>query len=234
LFSDRKSKRRLQKKAGLTILVATSSCGKKEKQMKEPTLRQREVLTFIVEYIHSHSYPPTIREVADYFAISVKGAYDHMAALKRKGLIKFGDKRSRTMEVVCSGEEREYLGIVDVPVLGVVAAGRPILAEENWNGTIPVHSSFLKKNRRYFALKVRGDSMKDAGIFDKDTALIQKQHTARNGDIVVAVVGEAVTLKRFFRETDWIRLQPENAAHDPIYSQDVRILGKLAYVIRAC
>lgn len=202
--------------------------------MKELTLRQREVLTFIAEYIHSHSYPPTIREVADYFAISVKGAYDHVSALKRKGRIKVGNKQSRTMELVDFKGDREYLGIVEIPLLGVVAAGRPILAEENWDGSIPVHSSFLKKNRQYFALKVRGDSMKDAGILDKDTALIQKQNTARNGDIVVAVVEEAVTLKRFFRETNRIRLQPENAAHNPIYSQDVRVLGKLAYVIRAC
>ncbi|MDR1143614.1 MAG: transcriptional repressor LexA [Spirochaetaceae bacterium] len=202
--------------------------------MKELTLRQREVLTFIAEYIHSHSYPPTIREVAEYFAISVKGAYDHVSALKRKGRIKVGNKQSRTMELVDFKGDREYLGIVEIPLLGVVAAGRPILAEENWDGSIPVHSSFLKKNRQYFALKVRGDSMKDAGILDKDTALIQKQNTARNGDIVVAVVEEAVTLKRFFRETNRIRLQPENAAHNPIYSQDVRVLGKLAYVIRAC
>jgi repressor LexA len=209
--------------------------GKKEKRMKEPTLRQREVLTFIAGYIHSHSYPPTIREVADHFAISVKGAYDHVAALKRKGRIKVGDNRSRTMEVVHFQGDGDYPGIVEIPLLGVVAAGRPILAEENWDGTIPVHSSFLKKNRQYFALKVRGNSMKDAGIFDKDTALIQKQNTARNGDIVVALVDdEKVTLKRFFRETNRIRLQPENAAHSPIYSQDVRILGKLAYVIRAC
>jgi repressor LexA len=203
--------------------------------MKEPTQRQREVLTFIAEYIHSHSYPPTIREVADHFAISVKGAYDHVAALKRKGRIKLGeDKRSRTMELVRTDGDREYFGIVDIPILGVVAAGRPILAEENWDGSIPVHASFLKKNRQYFALKVRGDSMKDAGILDKDTALIQKQNTARNGDIVVAVVDEAVTLKRFFKETNRIRLQPENTAYNPIYSRDVRILGKLAYVIRAC
>jgi repressor LexA len=116
----------------------------------------------------------------------------------------------------------------------VVAAGKPILAEENWDGAIPVHSSFLKKNRQYFALKVRGNSMKDAGILDKDTALIQKQNTAKNGDIVVAVVDEAVTLKRFFKEANRIRLQPENPEYNPIYSQDVRVLGKLAYVIRAC
>jgi repressor LexA len=201
--------------------------------MKEPTRRQREVLTFIIDFIHSHSYPPTIREIAEYFSVSVKGAYDHVTALKRKGKLKFEDKRSRAMEVVRTSEEWEYNNMVNIPILGVVAAGRPILAEENWDGNIPVHSSFLKKNRQYFALKVRGDSMTGAGILEKDTALFQKQNTAKNGDIVVAVVDEKVTIKRFFKETNRIRLQPENPAHNPIYSQDVRVLGKLAYVIRA-
>ena len=202
--------------------------------MKEPTQRQREVLTYIIEFIHSHSYPPTIREIAENFSISVKGAYDHVSALKRKGKLKFEDKRSRTLEVVRTGEEWEYNNMVNVPLLGVVAAGRPILAEENWEGTIPIHSSFLKKNRQYFALKVKGDSMKDAGILEKDTALIQKQKTANNGDVVVAIVDDKVTIKRFFKEANRIRLQPENSTHNPIYSQDVRVLGKLAYIIRAC
>jgi repressor LexA len=207
----------------------------KEETMKEPTQRQREVLNFITTYIRSHSYPPTIREVAEFFSISVKGAYDHVSALRRKGKIRIGDKRSRTMEVIRPrGEEPDYEGVVAVPILGVVAAGRPILAEENWDGSVPVHGSLLKKNRQYFALRVKGDSMKDAGILDRDTALILKQNIARNGDIVVAVVDEAVTLKRFFRENSRIRLQPENAAYSPIYSQDVRVLGKLAYIIRAC
>ena len=202
--------------------------------MKEPTKRQREVLAFIIEFINSHSYPPTIREIADHFSISVKGAYDHVSALKRKNKLKFEDKRSRTMEVVRTGEEWEYNNVINIPILGVVAAGRPILAEENWDGTVPIHSSLLKKNRQYFALRVKGDSMKDAGILEKDMALIQKQINAKNGDIVVAVVDDKVTIKRYFKEANRVRLQPENPAHNPIYSQDVRVLGKLAYIIRAC
>ena len=138
------------------------------------------------------------------------------------------------MEVVRTGEEWEYNNVVNVPILGVVAAGRPILADENWDGAVPVHSTLLKKNRQYFALRVKGDSMKDAGILEKDTALIQKQNTAKNGDIVVAVVDDKVTIKRFFKEANRVRLQPENPSHNPIYSQDVRVLGKLAYIIRAC
>jgi repressor LexA len=202
--------------------------------MKEPTPRQREVLDFISGYIRNHSYPPTIREIAEHFSMSVKGAYDHISALKKKGRIKLGDKRSRTLEVVHTEGDLEYEGFVAIPILGVVAAGKPILAEENWDGTLPIHTSFLKKNKQYFALKVKGDSMKDAGILDSDITLIQKQNTARNGEIVVAVVDEAVTLKRFFKEAARVRLQPENAAYNPIYSRDVRVLGKLAYVIRSC
>lgn len=202
--------------------------------MKEPTQRQKEVLSFISDFVREHSYPPTIREVADHFEISVKGAYDHVMALKKKGKLRLSDKRSRTMEVVRPEGEREMDGCTLVPVLGVVPAGRPVLAEENFDGAVPIHNSFLKKNRQYFGLKVKGESMQGAGIFDKDLAVVQKQNTAKDGDIVVAVVDDAVTLKRFFKESNRVKLQPENPDFQPIYSQDVKVLGKLAYVIRAC
>jgi repressor LexA len=202
--------------------------------MKEPTQRQKEVLSFISDFVREHSYPPTIREVADHFEISVKGAYDHVMALKKKGKLRLSDKRSRTMEVVRPEGEREMDGCTLVPVLGVVPAGRPVLAEENFDGAVPIHNSFLKKNRQYFGLKVKGESMQGAGIFDKDLAVVQKQNTAKDGDNVVAVVDDAVTLKRFFKESNRVKLQPENPDFQPIYSQDVKVLGKLAYVIRAC
>jgi repressor LexA len=199
--------------------------------MKELTQRQKEVLSFVAEYINAHSYPPTIREIADYFFISVKGAHDHVTALKKKGCLKQTGKRSRTMELVKTGGDED--GIVEIPLLGTVAAGQPILAEENWDGSIVMHGSMLKRNRKYFALKVRGDSMLGAGIMDGDTAVIEKQNTVRNGEIAVAVVDEAVTLKRFFRESTRVRLQAENPAYSPIYSQHVKILGRLARIIRS-
>jgi repressor LexA len=121
---------------------------------------------------------------------------------------------------------------VEIPLLGSVAAGFPILAEENWDGSIPMHRSVLKKNRQYFALKIRGDSMEEAGIMDGDTAVIEKQDTVPNGTIVVAVVDEAVTLKRFYKESNRIRLEPANPKYLPIYSQDVRILGRLFHLFR--
>ena len=201
--------------------------------MKELTKRQKEVLVFIAAYIRNHSYPPTIRDIAEHFSISVKGAYDHITALKRKNCLKQDSQRSRTMELVRSTKVDEDLGTVTkVPIVGTVAAGTPIFTEENWEGTITLHQSMLKKNRTYFAVKVRGDSMSGAGIMDGDTAIIEKLSVVRNGEIVVAVVDDAVTLKRFYRENTRIKLQAENPAYKPIYCQDVRILGRLAQIVR--
>jgi repressor LexA len=200
--------------------------------MKELTERQKEILSFIAEHINVHLYPPTIREIADHYGMSVKGAHDHVMALKRKGAIKKDDRRPRTMELVRSKEEEGMASFTEIPLLGTVAAGIPILSEENWEGTVTMHRSMLKKNKKYFAVKVRGDSMSGAGIMDGDTAVIEKQSVVRNGEIAVAVVDEAVTLKRFFKETSRIKLLAENPAYKPIYCRDVRILGRLSRIIR--
>ena len=199
--------------------------------MKELTERQREILQFISTYIRRHSFPPTIREIGQHFEISVKGAHDHVIALKRKGHIR-ADSRSRTMELI-HPDTRDRSAVVDVPILGPVAAGSPIMAEENWDGAVPVHESLLKKNAEYFALRVRGDSMEGAGIMDGDLAIVERRDTAENGEIVVAMVNEAMTLKRFFREKTRIRLQPENENYKPIYTQDMRMLGRLAQIVRS-
>ena len=199
--------------------------------MKEPTKRQKEVLDFIAGYINTHTYPPTIREVADFFSISVKGAHDHLAALRKKGLLKQGDKKSRTMELVRVNDEED---IAEIPILGSVAAGRPILAIENMDGSIKMHRSFLKNTGKYFALRVKGDSMQDAGIVDGDIAIIEQQNTIRNGEIAVVMLDEAVTLKTFYRESARIKLQPENSKYSPIYcSKDVRVLGRLTNIFRS-
>jgi len=200
--------------------------------MKELTKRQKEVLSFIANHINKHSYPPTIREIAEHFSISVKGAYDHIAALKRKNCLKQDGNRSRTMALTETKEDENSKMLLKIPVVGTVAAGVPILAEENWEGTLTLHKPSLKKNRVYFAVKVRGDSMQGAGIMDGDMAVIEKQNVAANGEIVVAVVDDAVTLKRFFKESSRIKLQAENPDYRPIYCQEVRILGRLAQIIR--
>jgi repressor LexA len=199
--------------------------------MKELTDRQREVLTFISKFIDSHAYPPTIREIADHFEISIKGAHDHVLALKKKGYVK-SDNRSRTLEIIKrDGDDDD--AVVKVPILGPVAAGLPILAEENWDGVIPVHRTLLRKGSHYFALKVRGDSMEGAGILDGDMAIIEQRNAVENGEIVVAMINDATTLKRYYREKNRIRLQPENENYKPIYSQDVRLLGRVATIIRS-
>ncbi|MDR2516969.1 MAG: transcriptional repressor LexA [Spirochaetaceae bacterium] len=199
--------------------------------MKELTERQREVLGFITKYIRVHYFPPTIREIGLHFSISIKGAHDHVNSLKRKGYIR-ADSRSRTMELV-HRDTRDRGTVVEVPILGPVAAGSPIMAEENWDGVAPVHESLLKKNAEYFALRVRGDSMEGAGIMDGDLAIIERRDTAENGEIVVAMVNEAMTLKRFFREKNRVRLQPESEKYKPIYTQDMRMLGRLAQIVRS-
>jgi repressor LexA len=202
--------------------------------MKELTKRQKEVLSFIAGYIKAHSYPPTIRDIAEHFSISVKGAYDHVTALKRKNCLKHDGKRSRTMELVHSKVDEDLGTIVKIPIVGTVAAGAPILSEENWEGTISLHQSVLKKNRVYFAVRVRGDSMSGVGIMDGDLAIIEKLTVVKNGEIALAVVGDdnAVTLKRFYKEKNRIRLQAENPKYPPIYSRDVRLEGRLAQIVR--
>lgn len=199
--------------------------------MKELTQRQKEVLTFIAKFRSAHSYPPTIREIADHYSISVKGAHDHITALKKKGHLTLVEKRPRTIELMGAGSE-ETSELAEIPVLGTVAAGVPILAEENFDGTVKIHRLMLKKNKKYFALKVKGDSMSGAGILDGDTAIIERQSSVNNGEIAVAVVEDAVTLKRIYRESSRIKLQAENPAYKPIYSRDTKILGRLTTIIR--
>jgi repressor LexA len=202
--------------------------------MKELTARQRDVLRFITNFIQNYTYPPTIREIGSHFDISAKGAYDHVDALRRKGFIRMGDRRSRTIEIVKT-EQIVDSPVVDVPLLGMVAAGKPILSEENREGSVHLHNSLLKKGVQYFALKVRGDSMNGADILEGDIAVIEKREYAENGEIVVALVNEGLTLKRYFKEPNRVRLEPEsdNPANKPIYTQDARIEGRLAHIIRS-
>jgi repressor LexA len=198
--------------------------------MKEITKRQKEVLDYIKTYISEHKFPPTIREISEFFSISVKGAYDHVKALERKEYIRCDTNRSRSIEVL--DPEFGDDAMAQVPVLGNVAAGIPLFAEENFEGTVSVPSN-LVRGKKGFALNVRGDSMRDAGIIDGDLAVFTHQPVADNGDIVVAMVDDAVTLKRFFKEKNRVKLQAENPDYPPIYTQDVRILGKLIHLVRS-
>jgi repressor LexA len=203
--------------------------------MKELTKRQKEVLTFITGYIKKHSYPPTIRDIADHFGMSVKGAYDHVAALRRKNYLKQNDNRSRTMELVQAKVDEDLGTAAKIPIVGTVAAGIPILSEENIEGFITLDQSALKKNRTYFAVRVRGDSMSGAGIMDGDLAIIEKRHIVENGEIAVAVVDDAFTLKHFYKiENHRIKLVAENPKYKPmiINGEHVRLEGRLVQIIR--
>jgi repressor LexA len=200
--------------------------------MKGLTQRQKQVLEFIKHYIRTFRYPPTIREVAEHLQISVKGAYDHLKALQKKEVIKCNLNRSRAIKLIGDNEIYEGAGFQNVPILGAVAAGKPLFAEENMEGFVQVPPGMLAKGK-YFALRVKGDSMKDVGIFDGDLTLIRHQANAENGDIVVALVDEAVALKRFFLEKNRVALRSENPAYPPIYTQNMRVLGRLQFLLRS-
>lgn len=198
--------------------------------MKELTKRQAEILKFLSDYIEKNSFPPTVRETAKAFEISIKGAYDHIKALEKKGVIKLQENRSRAIEILSRKANEE--NVAEIPILGTIAAGNPIFAEENWLGTVRIPAEMVR-TRTCFALKIQGDSMRDAGINQGDLAIIEQRQTAENGEIIAALIDDSATLKRFFKENNRIRLQAENPDYAPIYTQDVRILGKLRAIIRS-
>ena len=201
--------------------------------MQGLTLRQREVLEFINGFIGRRKYPPTVRELAGHFAISVRGASDHLKALGKKGFIRGGEGRSRAIEVLDSGTPEPPRELVRVPLLGAVAAGAPVLAEENFEGTVEVPAALLGSGE-HFALRVRGESMQEAGILDGDVAVLRRQQDANNGNIVAVMIDQEATLKRFFREANRVRLQPanRNPAFRTIFTRNLRILGRLRLVQR--
>ncbi|MBQ7906330.1 MAG: repressor LexA [Spirochaetaceae bacterium] len=199
--------------------------------MKELTSRQREILQFISDYIENNSFPPTVRETAAHFSVSIKAIQDHFTALSKKGYLFKDEKRSRSLKVLGNVNKKTKEGY-KIPVLGSVAAGKPIFCEENYEDTIYLSEPFIKPGNSYFALHVRGTSMINAGINDGDLAIIKQQSTANDGDIIVAIIDDSVTLKRFYKESTRIRLQAENPEFNPIYSQDVKVLGKLSHIIR--
>ncbi len=195
--------------------------------MKQMTSRQKEIYDFLEAFIEREGYSPSIREVAGHFGISAMGARDHLLALEKKGYIQSGSNTSRSFVLSRSKTEE----VLEIPILGHVAAGQPLLAEENLNGSVKLPSALFSHNS-LFALYVEGDSMINAGIFEGDLAIFHQQEQVENGEIVVAMVEEAVTLKRFYREKSRVRLQAENPEYSPIYASDIRILGRLVHLIR--
>jgi len=195
--------------------------------MKPLTKRQQEVLSFLEQFRDQKGYAPTVREAADHFDISVKAAHDHFRALEKKGAIQSAEGKPRAIDI-CSSPREE---LIEIPVLGPIAAGSPIFAEENKDYSLKLPVSQFGRGK-YFGLHVQGDSMVNAGILDGDLVILRHQATAENGEIVVAQIEEGYTLKRFFKEKNRVRLVAENPAYPNMFSNDVRILGKLVHLVR--
>ncbi|MCQ2573436.1 MAG: transcriptional repressor LexA [Treponema sp.] len=200
--------------------------------MKGITDRQKEVLTFIASYQEENSYPPTVREISEHFNISLRAVQDHLTALQKKGYLSQTQKRSRSIRVLDDNAVEPKLFVGKVPLLGTVAAGKPLLSEENLDGYVNLTEPFVRPGKSYFALRVRGTSMINAGILEGDLAVVEQASVAADGQIVVAVIDDAITLKRYYKESDKIRLQPENPDFQPIYCTDVRIVGILSNIVR--
>ena len=193
------------------------------------------MLDYIERETSSTGVPPSIRQIGAALGISsTNGVRLHLQALQKKGYIRRSQRTSRgivSLNRLSNAVSPSCSTTVDIPILGRVAAGMPIMAAENREGSLTLDASLIK-NQESFALKVNGDSMIDAGILDGDIVVVRLQQGADNGDIVVALMGEEATVKRFYREKDKIRLQPENPTMEPIYSTDVDICGKVIALVR--
>jgi repressor LexA len=201
---------------------------------RELTKRQQEILDYVRAEVHRCGYPPSVREIGVAVGLSSSSTvHSHLAALESKGFIRRDPSKPRALEVLDFREtERgiDYGSVRAVPVVGQVAAGQPILASENIEQTMSLPTEIA--NDATFILRVRGESMIEVGIMDGDFVVVRQQPTATNGDIVVAMIDEEATVKTYYRETDRIRLQPENASMEPIYAVDVTILGKVVALFR--
>lgn len=205
--------------------------------------RQQAIYDFIKSYTEDHGYPPSVREIGSAVGLaSPSTVHMHLKALEELGLIKRDSKKPRTIEVVQKQDKTEprlvsvdqdvNRNVITLPLVGRVAAGTPILAEQNVEETLTLPTSIVGDSSS-FILRVRGESMINAGIFDGDYIIVKEQHDARNGEIVVALIDDSATVKTFYREKDRIRLQPENDNMAPIYADNPVILGRVTALIRS-
>lgn len=198
------------------------------------TKRQQEIFDFIKRYSAKHGYPPTVRDIGKAIGLtSSSTVHAHLANLEKVGLLRRDPSKPRAIELLVDRAKRAVTGDIGLPLLGQVAAGAPLLAEENIEDYVEV-PEIAGGDEGEYLLRITGDSMIGAGIHDGDHVAVRKQDTARDGEIVVALVGEEpeATVKRFFKETDHIRLQPENPALEPILSKDVTVIGRVVGVMR--
>lgn len=190
------------------------------------------VYDIIVECIDRHGYPPTLRELMDKVGVSSTSTIKYyLDKLEQRNLIHRTSNKNRAIEIVKDSEKKDYV-VKNIPLLGEVAAGRPIFAFENYDVVYEMSDNIFNSSGDMFILSVKGDSMVNAGILDKDRIVVRKQSYANNNDIVVAMINGSATVKRFFNEGNIIRLQPENDYLKPIYSRDVVVLGKVIGLLR--
>ncbi|MDW2799503.1 transcriptional repressor LexA [Clostridium boliviensis] len=196
------------------------------------TPKQQEILVYIKETILKKGYPPAVREICEAVHLkSTSSVHSHLETLEEKGYIRRDPTKPRTIEIIDDCFNLTRREVVNVPILGTVAAGQPLYAEENIENYYPIPSDLLP-NTETFMLKVRGNSMINAGILEGDQIIVEHCSTAQNGEIVVALVDDSATVKRFFKEKGQYRLQPENDSMDPIIVDHVDILGKVIGLFR--
>jgi repressor LexA len=201
---------------------------------KDLTKRQQEIFDFIKKYSAKYGYPPTVRDIGKAVGLaSSSTVHAHLSNLEKVGLLRRDPSKPRAIELLdrAVGAVKDVVSPSGLPLVGQVAAGQPILAEENIEDYVQVDKLAGGEEGEY-VLRVRGESMKNAGILEGDFVVVRPQATAEDGEIVVAMVGEEATVKRFFREADHVRLQPENETMQPIRSREVRVLGRVVGVFR--
>lgn len=198
------------------------------------TGKQLEILEYIKEEILKRGYPPAVREICEAVHLkSTSSVHSHLETLEKNGYIRRDPTKPRAIEICDDSFQMVRTEMVSVPVVGTVAAGQPLLAQENIESYFPVPADVVPSGES-FVLKVKGDSMINAGIFNGDQIFVQSCNTAKNGDVVVALIDDSATVKTFYKENGHIRLQPENDSMDPIIVDDCQILGKVYGLFRLC
>ena len=197
------------------------------------TDKQREILEYMKEQILAKGYPPSVREICTAVGLkSTSSVHSHLETLEKNGYIRRDPTKPRAIEIVDdSFQNISRREMVNIPMLGKVAAGQPLLADDNINGYFPLPAEYVH-NKQTFMLTVKGESMINAGIFDGDLIIVEQTSVARNGEIIVALIDDSATVKTFYKESNYIRLQPENDSMDPIIVQDCMILGKVIGLYR--
>lgn len=204
--------------------------------MEKLSQKQFEILEYMKKSVREKGYPPSVREICDAVGLkSTSTVHGHLERLERKGYIRRDPAKPRAIEIFSDNDSVNSDGssreLIEVPIVGTVTAGIPILATENIEDTFPIPSDYAP-NGNIFMLRVKGDSMINAGIFNKDLIMVRQQNTADNGDIVVALIEDFATVKTYYKENGYIRLQPENPTMSPIIVRDVSILGKVVGLYR--